>query len=89
MFRMMDTDEPSAVDLFCDTSVMKYLIDNFGKDVDTEVVNEEHFVAHIRVCTSPTFYRWTFGFTGEIWILGPELVLNEYKEMLKTAMETC
>ena len=86
VFRMMDTDEPSVVDLLCDGSVMKYLIDNFGKDVNTEAVDAEQFIAHIRVCTSPTFYRWIFGFTGKIRILGPETVLNEYKEILRTAM---
>ena len=87
VFRMMDTDEPSMVDLLCDGSVMKYMIDNFGKDVNTEAVDGGQFIAHIRVCTSSTFYRWIFGFTGKIRILGPEPVLNEYKEILRTAME--
>lgn len=34
---------------------MKVLIDNFGMDVDTVPVDEEHFQAKVMVCTSPTF----------------------------------
>ena len=71
VFRMMDTDETTAVDLVCATGVMKYLIDNFGYDVDTEKIDDEHFIAHICVCASPTFYRWVFGFNGKIKMNAP------------------
>lgn len=85
VFRMMDTDVPKEVELFCHVSVMKYIIDNFGSDVKTEAVDEEHFKATVNVCTSSTFYRWVFGFCKKIRILGPEKVLQEYKDMLRDA----
>lgn len=87
VFRMFDTDEPVKVQLYCHVSVMKYLIDNFGSDIRTEVVDEEHFKAVVEVCTSATFYRWVFGFCGKIRIMGPQDVVMAYKDMLKKAME--
>lgn len=45
VFRMYDTDEPQEVTLLCKTSTMKVLIDNFGLDVDTTPVDEDHFQA--------------------------------------------
>lgn len=87
VFRMFDTDEPVTVQLYCHVSVMKYLIDNFGSDIRTEVVDEEHFKAVVEVCTSATFYRWVFGFCGKIRIMGPQDVVMAYKDMLKKAME--
>lgn len=86
VFRMMDTDVPEEVELFCHVSVMKYIIDNFGSDVKTEPVDEEHFKATVNVCTSSTFYRWVFGFYKNIRILGPEKVVQEYKDRLRDAV---
>ncbi len=86
VFRMFDTDEPITVQLHCHVSVMKYLIDNFGSHVETEVVDDEHFTATVSVCTSSTFYRWVFGFNGKIKIVGPQSVLDAYKEMLSIAL---
>lgn len=57
VFRMFDTDEPVDVQLLCSSSVMKYIIDNFGTDFESEIVDDEHFKATVNVCTSTTFYR--------------------------------
>ena len=88
VFRMFDTDEPVEVTLRCSASNMKVIIDNFGMDVDTTPVDEEHFMAKVKVCTSPTFYRWIFGFGGKIRILGPDRILNDYLKMCRDALET-
>lgn len=87
VFRMLDTDQPEEVQLLCHVSMMKYLIDNFGMDVKTEPIDEEHFKADILVCTSSTFYRWIFGFNGKMKILAPEPVKTAYREMLQKALE--
>lgn len=88
VFRMYDTDKPTQVELLCHVSKMKAVIDNFGMDTDTEAVDESYFRARATVCTSPTFYRWVFGFEGDIKILGPQNVLNEYRNMLTQALES-
>lgn len=82
VFRMYDTDEPVSVQLHCHVSVMKYLIDNFGVDFKVETIDNESFKATVSVCTSTTFYSWIFGFNGKIRIIGPQPVLENYKEML-------
>lgn len=88
VFRMYDTDEPVSVQLYCHVSVMKYLIDKFGSDFETVVVDNEHFKATVSVCTSTTFYSWVFGFNGKIKIDGPWEVVSTYKEMLQKAIES-
>lgn len=87
VFRMFDTDEPVDVELLCHSSVMKYLIDNFGTDFLSEVVDDNHFKATINVCTSVTFYRWIFGFSDKIRIMSPQETVSAYKEMLKKALD--
>lgn len=87
VFQMYDTDEPIAVQLLCHASVMKYLIDKFGLDFDSEIVDDAHFKAKINVCTSATFYRWVFGFDGLIKIIGPTSTVLEYETRLKSALE--
>lgn len=87
VFRMFDTDESVDVQLLCHSSVMKYLIDNFGTDFRSKIVDDDHFTADVNVCTSTTFYRWVFGFNGKIRILGPQPVVSEYREMLQKALD--
>ena len=89
VFRMFDTDEPVDVELLCHSSVMKYLIDNFGTDFESEVIDDDHFKAVVNVCTSSTFYRWVFGFTGKIQIMEPQQIASEYREMLLNALTLC
>ena len=86
VFRMYDTDEPVSVQLYCHVSVMKYLIDKFGSDFETVVVDDEHFKATVSVCPSTTFYSWVFGFNGKIKVEGPQNVAEAYKEMLVNAL---
>ena len=72
--------------LECDTSLMKYVIDRFGLDLETEELSEEKFLAKVPVDLSPTFYGWVFQFGGGIRIIGPEEAVNEYKEMVDKAI---
>ena len=65
----------------------KYLIDNFGKEFETKVVDEDHFIARVIVCTSTTFYRWIFGFCEKIRIIEPETVVTAYRRMLESALD--
>ena len=88
VFRMFDTDEPEEVTLRCDVSVMKAIIDNFGMTVDTTPIDNQHFEVSVMVCTSPTFYRWVFGFGGKIKIVGPDKVLEEYRQRILAALES-
>ena len=87
VFQMYDTDEPAEVSLLCENSLMKHLIDQFSLEVTTEMVDENHFRAKVLVCTSPTFYRWVFGWCGKMKIESPDSVLEEYRQMALAALQ--
>ena len=72
--------------LLCENGMMKHVIDRFGEDVKTEITDEEHFTAFVRVPASPTFFAWVFTFEGGIKITAPDDVAESYRKMLKTAL---
>lgn len=74
--------EKVEVDLRCDNSLMKTIVDKFGEDVTTLAYDMESFRVITEVATSPTFYGWVFGFAGKVEILGPENIKEEYKKMV-------
>ena len=82
VFRMFATQETTEVKLLCENSMMKAIIDKFGKKVHTKAVDKDHFLATVKICASPTFYRWVFGWGGLMRVEGPEEVIAEYKNML-------
>lgn len=86
VFEMYDGEE-TEVTLLCENAVMKYLIDRFGEDIETERVSEDRFQAKVRVSASRTFYGWVFGFAGQIRITGPERARVEYEDMARVALE--
>ena len=82
VFEMYDGEEVDVV-LECKNDFMKYIIDRFGEDVDTEPVSDETFQARVRVSLSPTFYAWVFTFEGGIKILEPEKAVDDIVKMAK------
>ena len=87
IFRMYDTDQPVEVELLCENHLMNPVIDRFGKSVVVNEVDEGHFTVKVNVCASPTFYRWVFGWSGDMKIVRPEKVKEEYREMARKALE--
>lgn len=79
-FQMYDGEEVQ-VELEVRNDLMKYIIDKFGLDVETEIASDETFVARPTVKLSPTFYGWVFQFAGGVKIVGPEVAIKGYKEM--------
>ena len=84
VFKMFEGDV-IEVDLRCDNSLMKTIVDKFGEDVTTLAYDMNSFRVITDVAASPTFYGWIFGFSGKIQILGPEAVKKEYLQMIKQA----
>ena len=73
--------EPQEVELLCDNELMKSVSDKFGENIKTERVSDEQFKAVVNVSTSKTFYAWCFRFAGQMKIIAPKTVYDEYKEM--------
>ena len=77
--------ETCVVDLRCDNKLMKTMIDRFGENVKTYPYDSESFHIITEVEVSQTFLGWVFGFDGDVRILGPESVKEQYRKMIKTA----
>lgn len=88
VFRMFSTDEPIDVTLRCENCVMKSVVDKFGMKIKTSSVEDDMFRTTVKVCASPTFYRWVFGACGKIVIEGPEEVRQSYREMIQKALDS-
>ena len=83
----MFSGEKVLVDLRCDNSLMKTMVDRFGEDVTTLAYDMTSFRVQTEVSASPTFFGWVFGFNGKVQILAPESVKEQYKKMLTKATE--
>ncbi len=86
VFFMFSGDEVE-VDLRCDNSLMKTMIDRFGEDVTTLAYDMTSFRLKAEVSASPTFFGWVFGFGGKVQILAPEKVKEQYRQMILRAGE--
>ena len=67
------------VTLVCDNEMMKHVIDRFGENVNTEIIDAGHFAAHVHVPASPTFFAWVFTFGGGIRISAPDDVAQDFR----------
>ena len=78
--------EMRDITLRCDNEMMKHVIDRFGEDVETEILDADTFAAYVRVPASPTFFAWAFTFEGAIRITAPDDVAASYRDMLTAAL---
>ena len=76
-----------VVDLRCDNSLMKTMIDRFGEDVKTLAYDMTSFRLITEVSASPTFFGWVFGFGGKVQILAPQEVKEQYHKMILQASQ--
>ena len=68
--------------LLCENDLMGNIIDRFGKEVCTEVVDERHFKVTVTVCLSNNFYGWVFASAGNIQILSPSDACTGFQQLL-------
>lgn len=72
----------TAVTLLCENECMKNVIDRFGEDIETEVVDGKRFAARIITCPSSTFFGWVLQYKGKILVQSPADIRKEYEDML-------
>ena len=87
VFSMYD-GETEMVELKCSNEIMKDIVDRFGEDVDTRVVDDKHFVARVEVSVSRTFFAWVFAYAGKIQLVSPEKVKKEFKSLMAQSFWT-
>ena len=74
------TAEP--VVLRCRKRLAHIIFDRFGTEVSVRSVDEEHFEVTVKVIASRPFFSWVFQFGGEVSIVSPTSVIEEYKELI-------
>ena len=77
--------EETTVELLCKDELMKYIVDQFGTEVETKKHSDGTFTACVSVELSPAFYGWVFQFAGKMRILAPEKAVDEYNKMKATS----
>ncbi len=82
LFQMFN-GQPCQVTLVCDASMMDYVIDRFGEEVETYPIGTDRFGARVNVELSPLFYSWVVGFAGKIRITEPKEAVEEFHELLR------
>ena len=86
--QMFDGDlEEVEVTLLCKNKLMQNVVDKFGEEIETTVVDPEHFTAKVLVSPSYTFFSWVFTFDGGIKVSGPPAVKERYRAMLLKALD--
>lgn len=76
----MFTGEEKTVQLKCENELMKNIIDRFGECVEVIETDDETFTVEVKVNVSSTFFGWVLGFGGEMKIVAPEDVKEQYRE---------
>lgn len=87
MFNMYSGTE-ARVTLHCREYLLNAVKDRFGADVAVIPTSDgQNFTVQVLVSVSPQFYAWVFGFGGDIEILHPAQVREEYRQRLAQTMQ--
>ena len=68
------------VTLAFDDSLIGVIYDKFGEDAEITRISKTRCKASVTVQVSPTFWGWLFQFVGQMQILTPKPLAEEYKE---------
>ncbi len=78
-FQMFGGDE-AVVTLKCSNWMAGIILDRFGSEVSI-LREKDYFLANVKVCISPMFFAWVFGFGKDMEITGPDSVVEKMREM--------
>lgn len=70
------------VELLCGNDLMGNIIDRFGGEVHTKIMDEGHFKITVTVALSNNFYGWVFASAGNIQIISPPEAIEEFRRLL-------
>ena len=65
-----------------DNDLIGSVIDRFGTDINIQKVDDQSFATEAYVNVSPSFLSWIFQFAGKAIITGPDLVVEQMKELV-------
>ena len=85
-FSMLNGEE-CKVRLLCKNLLMNSIIDRFGEDAPTQIVDENHFTVGATVNLSSNFYGWVFASAGKMKITAPQEAVEGFRRMLESFSE--
>jgi predicted DNA-binding transcriptional regulator YafY len=74
----MFVGEEETVRIQFDNSLLGVVIDRFGKDTVTYRIDDNNFMAVLKVELSPPFWGWIFQFGDKVKIISPENVVEDF-----------
>jgi len=86
-FGMFD-GEAVCTTLHVTAPFMDTLVDRFGRDVDVVRSTKSYADIRVNIRESPQFFGWIAGLNGGVTIKAPKKLASEYKEWLKTLLES-
>ena len=84
--KMFDGPE-DVITLRCKNEMIDQIIDRFGTDVNIRPVDHDCFEITETVAISGTFFGWLFQYAGEMMLVSPEHVKEQYAVMMEKAMK--
>ena len=85
-FSMLNGKE-CMVTLLCENILMNSIIDRFGEDAPTQIVDKNHFTVEATVDLSSNFYGWVFASAGKMRIVEPQEAVDGFFRMLESFSE--
>ena len=81
-FSMLHGDK-CIVTLLCQNDLINSIIDRFGVDIKTTVVDDNHFTVTVPVNLSNTFYGWVFSSAGKMKIIEPQQAIDGFQKIIE------
>jgi len=75
--------EEISVTLRGRANMVGVVLDRFGQDTMLIPDGEDHFTVTLPVMVSPQFFGWLFGLEGDVEIIRPQRVVEEYRARLE------
>lgn len=86
IFSMFDGPEETVV-LKLRPYLISQVADQFGTDMEILRREEDRMDVRVTVHLSPTFFGWLFQYAGDMTVISPESVCEEYARKLQTALD--
>lgn len=79
--------EPVDIMIEFNSKLIGVIYDKFGEDTKMVRSSDDKCIATLKVQTSPMFWGWLFQFAGQMKILSPDSVIEDYKKHISLLSE--
>lgn len=83
----MFAGEERTVRISCTKNLAGVMVDRFGTEVPMRPIDDSHLSVRVDVSISNVFYGWLSSFGNQVKLLGPEDIVEDYKNYLKSVLE--